>query len=158
MHASKYLHLGWLSLGEIHKGTEEVWLRFRKKLVFKMCFKLYKWRHLLKIAELAKTDIAKNYKVGFGKFSEETWNLLHYRVPGKIVCNNIEFLLVEKLKKISGGNAKKISMPKLKPRYLCGDTSDFIESTFKWKLNKYSFLSPNNFWFRWILLELLAFE
>ncbi len=49
---------------------------------------------------------------------------------------------------------KIISMPKLKLRYLCDYTSKFIESTFKWKLDKHSFFSQNTFWFRSIFFKL----
>jgi hypothetical protein len=67
-------------------------------------------------------------------------------------------LLVENLINFSGGNAKKVSLTKLKPRYLCDDTFKFIESVFKWKLDKYSFHSLNIFWFHWVILELLALK
>jgi hypothetical protein len=65
----------------------------------------------------------------------------------------LSFCLLKNWMHFSGGNAKKISIPKLKPRYLCDYIAELIVSTFKWKLDKHSFHSPNNFWFRWKLFN-----
>jgi hypothetical protein len=72
---------------------------------------------------LAKIDIAKNYteaKVG---------EIIKRNLK---VCYNIELLLLEKFNKFFWRECKqKISLPKLKPRYLCDYTAESIESTFK---------------------------
>ncbi len=122
MYASKHLHLCWLSSEEIHKGTKEDWLWFRKKLVFKMCFKQYKWRHLLKIAKMAKIDI-QEWRIDIQEIIKRNlkptplmstwWNiLLQYWV-----------FAVEKFNELFWRDAKFFSVLKLKPRYLCDDTS-----------------------------------
>jgi hypothetical protein len=73
----------------------------------------------------------------------ETYSHTEYLL--RYLATKFSFCLLKNLMNFSGGNAIFFSMPKLKPRYLCDDTSKSIEGTFELNVDKYSFHSPNYF-------------